>query len=236
MEGTMITVRRATDRGRSQMDWLDSRHTFSFADYMDPKSMGFGKLRVINDDRVAAGRGFGRHPHRDMEILSYVLEGSLKHADSMGTGSVIRPGDVQRMTAGTGVLHSEQNGSDAEPVHFLQIWIEPERRGLEPGYEQKRFEDAEKRGKLRLVASRDGRDGSVTVHQDVSLYAGVFEAGERAELSLSPGRRAWVQVARGEVVVNGEALREGDGAAIEGEAKVSVEGRGPGEVLVFDLA
>jgi redox-sensitive bicupin YhaK (pirin superfamily) len=235
----MITVRKASERGRSRTDWLNSQHTFSFADYVDPKQMGFGKLRVINDDVVAAGRGFGRHPHRDMEILSYVLEGSLRHDDSMGNGSVIRPGDVQRMTAGTGVLHSEANPSADERVHFLQIWIEPDRRGLPPGYEQKRFEETERRGVLRLVASRDGREGSVTVHQDVSLYGGLFGPGQRAEVALGKGRRAWVQVARGAVTVNGVVLGEGDGAAIEQESQITVEGREgsqEGEVLVFDLA
>ncbi len=234
----MITVRNASERGRSRTDWLNSQHTFSFADYTDPKHMGFGKLRVINDDVVAPARGFGRHPHRDMEILSYVLEGSLRHDDSMGNGSVIRPGDVQRMTAGTGVLHSEANPSADERVHFLQIWIEPERRGLPPGYEQKRFDEAERRGALRLVASRDGREGSVTVHQDVSLYSGIFGSGQRAEVALGKGRRAWVQVARGGATVNGVTLAEGDGAAIEEEARVTVEGREGsqvGEVLVFDL-
>jgi redox-sensitive bicupin YhaK (pirin superfamily) len=235
----MITVRKASDRGESRTDWLDSKHTFSFADYVDPRQMGFGRLRVINDDRVEPAHGFGRHPHRDMEILSYVLEGSLRHDDSMGNGSVIRPGDVQRMTAGTGVLHSERNPSADERVHFLQIWIEPERRGLEPGYEEKRFEESERSGVLRLVASRDGREGSVTVHQDLSLYSGLLGAGQRAVLQLAAGRRAWVEVARGSVVVNGVALAEGDGASVEKESQLTVEGSGGGpvaEVLVFDLA
>jgi quercetin 2,3-dioxygenase len=235
----MIVVRKASDRGRSQTGWLDSRHTFSFADYADPRHMGFGKLRVVNDDVVAPAHGFGRHPHRDMEIISYVLEGSVEHKDSMGNGSVIRPGDVQRMSAGTGVLHSEANPSATEPAHFLQIWIEPERRGMPPGYEQKTFAESARKGVLRLVASRDGREGSVTVHQDVSLYAGLLGAGERAEVALAEGRRAWVQVARGEVTVNGTALGQGDGAAIEAESRVTVEGRGSGkdsEVLLFDMA
>jgi redox-sensitive bicupin YhaK (pirin superfamily) len=234
----MITVRKAADRGRSHTDWLDSKHTFSFADYVDPKQMGFGKLRVINDDVVSPARGFGRHPHRDMEILSYVLEGSLEHKDSMGNGSVIRPGDVQRMSAGTGVLHSEANASAADRVHFLQIWIEPDQRGLPPGYEQKRFEESDRRGVLRLVASRDGREGSVTVHQDVSLFAGILGPGQHAELTLAEGRRAWVQVARGAVTVNGTALGEGDGAALAGETRLTVENDGAStdsEVLVFDL-
>jgi redox-sensitive bicupin YhaK (pirin superfamily) len=235
----MITVRKASERGQSRTDWLNSQHTFSFADYVDPKHMGFGKLRVINDDIVAPARGFGRHPHRDMEILSYVLEGSLRHDDSMGNGSVIRPGDVQRMTAGTGVLHSEANPSADERVHFLQIWIEPDRRGLPPGYEQKRFEATERRGVLRLVASHDGREGSVTVHQDLSLYSGVFGPGQHAELTLGQGRRAWVQVARGAVTLNGVALAEGDGAALEQESHLTLaakEGSPEAEVLVFDLA
>jgi redox-sensitive bicupin YhaK (pirin superfamily) len=232
----MITVRKAEERGRSRTDWLDSRHSFSFADYVDPRQMGFGKLRVINDDRVAAGRGFGRHPHRDMEILSYVLEGQLEHGDNMGNGSIIRPGDVQRMTAGTGVVHSEANPSKDDGVHFLQIWIEPERRGLQPGYEQKTFPPEERRGKLRLVASRDGREGSVTIHQDASLYAGLLAEGDTAKVEVAPGRRLWVQVAKGSVKVDGQVLGTGDGAAIEGQTQVTVEGRDAGEVLVFDLA
>jgi hypothetical protein len=217
---------------------LDTHFTFSFANYFDPKHEQFRTLRVLNDDRVGPGAGFPAHPHRDMEIVTYVLEGGLEHRDSMGNGSVIRPGDVQRMTAGTGVLHSEANPSADERVHFLQIWIEPERRGLPPGYEQKRFDEAERRGALRLVASRDGREGSVTVHQDVSLYSGVFGPGQRAEVALGKGRRAWVQVARGGATVNGVTLAEGDGAAIEEEARITVEGREgsqEGEVLVFDL-
>jgi redox-sensitive bicupin YhaK (pirin superfamily) len=232
----MIRVRKAAERGRSKTDWLDSRHTFSFADYFDPRHVSFGKLRVINDDVVAGGSGFGRHPHRDMEILSYVLEGELEHGDSMGNGSVIRPGDVQRMSAGTGVVHSEANHSKTGRVRFLQIWIEPERRGLPPGYEQKSFSEDERRGALRLVASREGRDGSVTVHQDVSLYTGLLDAGQKASVDLAPGRRAWVQVAKGAVAVDGQELAEGDGAAIEGETRVTVEGRDASEVLVFDLA
>jgi len=232
----MVTVRKASDRGRSQTDWLDSRHTFSFADYVDPSHMGFGPLRVINEDVVAPGRGFGRHPHRDMEILSYVLEGALQHADSMGTGSIIRPGDVQRMSAGTGVMHSERNHSPSEPVHFMQIWIEPDRRGLPPGYEQKRFDDRA-RNALRLIVSRDGRDGSVTVHQDASLYVGAFDPGATIKLGLTPGRRAWVQVLAGDVAVNGVSLARGDGGATEGETSLAIAGgREPSEVLVFDLA
>jgi redox-sensitive bicupin YhaK (pirin superfamily) len=231
----MINVRRAEDRGKSNLGWLDSRHTFSFADYYDPRQLGFSTLRVINDDRVAPGRGFGTHPHRDMEIISYVLEGAIEHKDSMGTGSTIRPGDVQRMSAGTGVLHSEFNPSKTEPVHFLQIWILPEQSGLTPSYEQRKFPDEETKGKLRLIASREGRDGSVTVHQDMRLFAGKLNPGERADLELSTGRRAWVQIARGEVKVNDQALHEGDGAAVEREKTLAVVATAPAEVLVFDL-
>jgi len=232
----MILRRPAEERGRGNLGWLDSRHTFSFADYHDPAHMGFRALRVINEDRVQPGRGFGTHPHRDMEIISYVLDGELGHKDSMGTGSVIRPGDVQRMSAGTGVLHSEMNPSPTRPVHFLQIWLMPERRGLPPQYEQKRFELEEKRGRLRLVASRDGRQDSVTVNQDVDLYAGVFEPGEGARLELRPGRHAWIQVARGEVTVNGETLHQGDGAAVSDEAALDIASTADAEILVFDLA
>ena len=232
----MMTLRPAAERGHADHGWLDSHHTFSFADYYDPRHMGFRTLRVINDDRVAPGKGFGTHPHRDMEIISYVLEGSLQHRDSMGNGSVIVPGDVQRMSAGTGVTHSEFNGSKAELVHFLQIWILPERAGIVPGYEQKRFEAAEKRGRFRLVASREGRDGSVSLHQDVALYAGLFDAGEGATLPIAAGRCAWVHVARGRARVNGRELGEGDGAALRDEAAVVVEGVADAEVLVFDLA
>jgi quercetin 2,3-dioxygenase len=234
----MITIRRAEDRGHAHHGWLDSRHTFSFADYHDEEHMGFRALRVINEDRVAPGQGFGTHGHRDMEIISYVLEGALGHKDSMGTGSSIRPGEVQRMSAGTGVLHSEMNASRDEPVHFLQIWILPDRGGHAPSYEQKAFPEADRRGKLRLVASPDGLDGSLRIHQDARLYVGLLGPGERASHPLAPGRAAWVQVARGEATVNGQALRAGDGAAIEGEAAVEVAGGGTGvaDVLVFDLA
>jgi redox-sensitive bicupin YhaK (pirin superfamily) len=232
----MIRRRPAEERGRGNLGWLDSRHTFSFADYHDPAHMGFRALRVINEDRVQPGRGFGTHPHRDMEIISYVLDGELGHKDSMGTGSVIRPGDVQRMSAGTGVLHSEMNPSPTRPVHFLQIWLMPERRGLPPQYEQKRFEVEEKRGRLRLVASPDGRQDSVTVNQDVDLYAGVFKPGEGVRLELRPGRHAWIQVARGEVTVNGETLHQGDGAAVSDEAALDIASTADAEILVFDLA
>jgi redox-sensitive bicupin YhaK (pirin superfamily) len=231
----MITLRPASARGHADHGWLDTRHTFSFADYFDPRHMGFRALRVINEDRVQPAQGFGMHPHRDMEIVSYVLEGGIQHKDSMGNGSVIRPGDVQRMSAGTGVLHSEFNASRSELVHFLQIWLLPSARGIEPGYEQKAFSEADKRGNLRLVASPDGREGSVTIHSDAAIYAGVFGAGESAEHALSPGRHAWVHVARGKARVNGHDLGPGDGAAFSDEASVRVEGIEGGEVLVFDL-
>ncbi|MET0283297.1 MAG: pirin family protein [Polyangiales bacterium] len=229
----MITVRPATDRGHADHGWLDTYHTFSFADYFDPRHMGFRALRVINDDKVAAGRGFGTHPHRDMEIITYVLEGAVRHNDSMGTGSVIRPGEVQRMSAGTGVAHSEYNASDKELLHLLQIWIQPKQRGIPPSYEQKAFPRAEKQGKLRVVASPDGREGSVTIHADATVYAGLFEHGEQAE--HRPEGHAWVHVARGTVSVNGKTLSAGDGAAIEDE-NVRIEGIDAAEVLVFDLA
>src|SRR5919206_3542495 len=213
----MITIRRAGERGHADHGWLDTWHTFSFADYYDPAHMGFRALRVINEDRVQPGQGFGTHGHREMEIVTYVLEGELGHRDSIGHGSTIRPGEVQRMTAGTGVLHSEMNASRDQPVHFLQIWILPDRAGHAPSYEQKAFPEGERRGKLRLVAAPDGSDGSVRIHQDARLYLGLLGPGERASHPLAPGRAAWVQVARGEATVNGQALRAGDGAAIEGE-------------------
>ena len=232
----MLSIRRAEDRGPSKTGWLDSKHTFSFGHYQDPAQMGFGPLRVINEDRVIPGAGFDTHAHRDMEIISYVLEGALEHKDSIGTGSVIRPGEVQRMSAGTGVRHSEFNASETDPVHFLQIWILPEREGLTPSYEQKAFPEMEKRGRLRLVGSRDGRDGSVIIHQDADLYAGHFDAGEGASFDLRPGRGAWVQVARGAISLNGEPLAAGDGAAIKDVDTIEIEGREDAEVLVFDLA
>ena len=231
----MITKRPARARGHAQHGWLDSWHSFSFAEYYDPAHMGFRNLRVINEDRVAPGRGFDRHSHRDMEIISYVLEGSLEHRDSIGTGSVIRPGDVQRMSAGSGVAHSEFNASRSDPVHFLQIWLLPAARGITPSYEQKTFPPAEKRGRLRVVASPDGRDGSVTLHTDAVLYAGLFEQDEGAKLLLAPGRNAWVQVARGQVKANGELLSAGDGAALTEETGLWLEGVDAAEVLVFDL-
>jgi quercetin 2,3-dioxygenase len=235
MGPVMITQRPADSRGHADHGWLDSHHTFSFADYYDPAHMGFRNLRVINEDRVQPGRGFGTHPHRDMEILSYVLDGGLEHRDSMGTGSVIRPGDVQVMSAGTGVSHSEFNASSTDPVHFLQIWLLPERRGLKPGYQQRSFGTEEKDGRLRLVASPDGRDDSVTIHTDASVYAGVFAAGQRAEHPLASGRHAWVHVARGSARVNGRDLKAGDALALSNEPAVTVEGTSGGEVLVFDL-
>jgi len=227
----MIRVRRAEDRGHFDHGWLNTYHTFSFADYHDPSFMGFRSLRVINEDRVEPGRGFGTHGHRDMEIISYVLEGELGHGDSMGTGSVIRPGEVQRMSAGTGVMHSEKNAS-AMPVHFLQIWILPERHGITPSYEQKAFPAAERENRLRLVASHDGRDGSLTIHQDVDLYTATL-ADASVTFDFRPDRYGWLQVARGAVTVNGEELRAGDGAAIEKESQVTIAG--DGEVLLFDL-
>jgi redox-sensitive bicupin YhaK (pirin superfamily) len=229
-------IRRAADRGRADFGWLDSRHSFSFGHYYDPAHMGFGPLRVINDDRVAGGGGFPTHPHDDMEIVSYVLEGALRHRDSLGTGSVIRPGDVQRMSAGTGIRHSEFNASASEPVHFLQIWIIPESDGLAPSYEQKFFADEEKRGRLRLVASRDGRDGSVTVHADVDLYATVLGEGDAVSHELAAGRGAWLQVASGTVKFGDEILGEGDGVAITSSGPLRLEGVDEAEVLVFDMA
>jgi hypothetical protein len=232
----MMIVRPAGERGHAQHGWLDSHHTFSFADYYDPDHMGFRALRVINDDRVEGGQGFGAHPHRDMEIISYVLEGALEHKDSMGTGSVIRPGDVQRMSAGRGVTHSEYNASKTELAHFLQIWLVPAERGIQPSYEQKTFTDADKRGRLRVVASPDAREGSVAIHTDVVLYAGLLDKDEAAEVRLGKGRHAWVHVARGTVRVNGSELGAGDGAALSEESLVRVEGVDDGELLVFDLA
>ena len=257
----MITIRRSEDRGAADHGWLDSKHTFSFAGYHDPKHMGFRSLRVLNEDRVAAGGGFPTHGHREMEILSYVIEGALSHKDSLGTGSTLRPGDVQRMTAGTGVHHSEENASRDEGVHFLQIWILPETPRLAPGYEQKHFDESQRRSQLRLVGSRDGREGSITIHQDLSLFASLLEANERVEHTLTSGRHAWVQLVRGTITVNGETLRGGDAAAISTgvpgspgrhnyiasaprttpveistESKVVIESTTPSELLLFDLA
>ena len=232
----MITVRRGDARGHANHGWLDSRHTFSFADYHDPREMGFGSLRVINEDRVQPGRGFGTHPHRDMEIISYVLEGALEHKDSLGTGSVIRPGDVQRMSAGTGVLHSEYNPSQREPVHFLQIWIEPNERGVKPSYEQKTFSADDKRGRLRLVASPDGADGSVSIHQDARVYAALLDGDKALTYAVPEGHRAYVHVARGSVQVNGQQLDAGDGAKIAAEAQLRFANGRQAELLLFDLA
>jgi redox-sensitive bicupin YhaK (pirin superfamily) len=231
-DDAMITIRPSKERGHFNHGWLDTYHTFSFADYHDPKQMGFRTLRVINDDRVAPGMGFGRHPHRDMEIITYVLAGSLEHRDSMGNGSVIRPGDVQRMSAGTGVLHSERNPSDDEPLHLLQIWLLPEQRGIRPGYEQKSFSVAERTGALRLVASPAGEDGAVTIHQDVRLYAGILE-GQTVTHTFGKDRHGWLHVATGTAELNGLPLVAGDGAAISGEDSVTIGGHG--EVLLFDL-
>ena len=231
----MLNIRRAGERGKSNFNWLDSKHTFSFASYYDPQHMGHGPLRVINDDRVAPGGGFATHPHRDMEIVSYVLEGALEHKDSMGNGSVIRPGDVQRMSAGTGVTHSEYNHSRENPVHFLQIWFLPERAGLEPGYEQKHYPESDKRGRFRLVASRTGTDGSVRLNQDVNMMVGLFDGEESASLDIAPERTAWLHVACGDVRVNGELLRAGDGASVEGGGQVEFSDGDGAEVIVFDM-
>ncbi|MBK6982788.1 MAG: pirin family protein [Betaproteobacteria bacterium] len=232
----MMTLRRSEDRGLADHGWLKSFHSFSFADYHDPAHMGFGALRVINEDRVQPGMGFGTHGHRDMEIVSYVLEGELEHKDSLGNGSVIRPGDVQRMSAGTGVRHSEFNHAANETTHFLQIWIEPAQRGIDPGYEEKHFGAEAKRGRLRLIASPDGRDGSVTLHQDALVFASLFDGAETAVHALATGRRAYVHVARGEITVNGQALRAGDALKASGEREIRLsEGKGA-EVLLFDLA
>jgi redox-sensitive bicupin YhaK (pirin superfamily) len=231
----MLQIRRSADRGYADHGWLRSFHTFSFADYHDPRHMGFGALRVINEDRVQPGMGFGTHGHRDMEIISYVLEGALAHKDSMGNGSVIRPGDVQRMSAGKGVTHSEFNDSRSDLVHFLQIWIEPNVTGIAPGYEEKHFDRESKRGRLRLVASADGSDGSVKIHQDANVYATCLEGPDRASLDIAPGRRAWVHVARGKVTANGEALDTGDALGASGVPCLTLEKGEGAEVLLFDL-
>jgi len=232
----MITVRRAEDRGYADHGWLKSHHSFSFADYHDPAHMGFGNLRVINEDRIAPGTGFGTHGHRDMEIVSYVIDGALAHRDNMGNGTAIVPGEVQRMSAGRGVMHSEYNHAQASTTHFLQIWILPRERGIEPGYEQKAFADPLKRGRLCLVASEDGRQGSVTIHADAAMHAGLFDAGESAELALAPARLAYVHLVSGSLEVNGQLLNAGDALMLEGETRVEL-GNGQGaEVLVFDLA
>ena len=231
----MFSIRKAEDRGHANHGWLDSHHTFSFADYHDPREMGFGALRVINEDRVQAGMGFGTHGHRDMEIVSYVLEGALSHKDSMGTGSIIKPGDVQRMSAGTGVMHSEFNASQDELVHFLQIWIVPKFTGIKPGYEQKFFAPEDKRGRLRIVAAPDAREGAVAINQDACIYATLLEDDDQVTHALAAGRRAYVHVARGEVRVNGELLKAGDGAKISAMSDITLQAAGGGEALLFDL-
>ncbi|WP_280152426.1 pirin family protein [Piscinibacter sp. XHJ-5] len=232
----MITLRKSSDRGFADHGWLKSYHSFSFADYHDPRHMGFGNLRVINEDRIAPGTGFGTHGHRDMEIVSYVLEGALAHKDSMGNGTTIQPGDVQRMSAGRGVMHSEFNHAPNDTTHFLQIWILPDRQGVTPGYEQKHFDDATKRGVLRLVASADGREGSVSLHADASIYAGLFDGDESAALALSPSRKTYLHVARGSVEANGRPLSAGDAALLVDEPKLEVRNGRGAEVIVFDLA
>lgn len=231
----MIELRKSAERGHAQHGWLDSFHSFSFADYYDPDHMGFGPLRVINEDRIAPDTGFGTHGHQNMEIITYVLDGELAHKDSMGTGSVIRPGDVQRMSAGRGVQHSEFNPSTQNPTHLLQIWIQPNQAGMAPSYEEKKYSRAEKDGRLRLVASPDGADGSTRIHQDARLYAGLFDATQGAQLTLAPGRLAYVHVARGAVSVNGQRLNTGDAAKLSGEAEVRIDAGEQAEVLLFDL-
>jgi len=231
----MMTLRRSEDRGHAEHGWLSSRHTFSFAGYNDPRHMGFGPLRVINEDKVIGGQGFGTHGHRDMEIISYVLQGALEHRDSMGNGSVLRPGDVQRMSAGTGVQHSEFNHSPSERVHFLQIWVFPDKNGHAPGYEEKHFDDASKRGQLRLVVSPDGRDGSLHMNQDAFLYSALVDGAERVEHAYAPDRRGFVHVARGTLRVNGELLNAGDAVSIEQVERIVLDGGVDAEVLLFDL-
>lgn len=232
----MITVKKSEARGHANRGWLDSYHTFSFADYYDRNSMNFRSLRVINEDVISPGKGFGTHGHRDMEIITYVLEGALEHKDSLGTGAAIKPGEVQRMSAGTGIQHSEFNHSQTEPVHLLQIWLLPDTNDLQPSYEQREFPLAERRGQLRLVAARDARDGSVKVHQDVDLYAAVLDKKSRVSHTLQPNRHAWVQVARGAVLLNGLSLGKGDGAAVSDEAELVIEAAEDAEFLLFDLA
>ena len=232
----MLTLRKAQDRGYADHGWLKSFHSFSFADYFDPAQMGVGNLRVINEDRIAPGTGVGSHSHRDMEIVSVVLEGALGHKDSIGNGASIVPGEVQRMSAGTGIAHSEFNHAADRITHFLQIWLLPNRQGIEPGYEQKAFADADKRGRLRLVASPDGRDGSVTIHADASMYAGLIDGAERAELALDPTRLGYVHAVRGQLSVNGQALQAGDAARLDGESRVVLDRGRDAEVILFDLA
>jgi len=232
----MITLRKSVERGFADHGWLKSFHSFSFADYHDPAHMGFGNLRVINEDRIAPGTGFGAHGHRDMEIVSYVLEGALAHKDNIGNGTAIRPGDVQRMSAGRGVMHSEFNHAPQETTHFLQVWILPDETGIAPGYEQKHFDADSKRGTLRLVASPDGHDGSVQLHADATMYAGLFDGTEAAQLALDPARKAYVHVARGSVQANGKALSAGDALMLEGETRLDIGHGRDAEVIVFDLS
>lgn len=231
----MFDIIQSETRGAADHGWLRAKHTFSFADYYNPERVEFGSLRVINEDRIAPGKGFGTHPHRDMEIITYIIDGVIEHKDSMGNGTTITPGEVQRMTAGTGVLHSEFNHSQEQELHLLQIWIYPEKNGLEPGYEQTRFTREEKLNRLRLVGSRDGRDGSVTIHQDVNLYSSILEAGNEVTLDLANDRKVFVQVVHGDIAVNGQPLAAGDGAQIEGERTLQIEARGEAEFLVFDM-
>lgn len=232
----MIRIRRADERGHLNHGWLDTYHTFSFGQYYDPEHMGFRSLRVMNEDYVAAGKGFGTHPHRDMEIVTYVLEGALEHKDSMGNGEVLRPGEFQRMSAGTGITHSEFNPSATESVHLYQIWLLPERKGIEPSYEQKKFSDEEMRNQLRLVASRDQQAGSLLIHQDARIYLARLDQGQTVTHSLSPGRHAWLQVLRGDVLLNGENLATSDGAAVSEEAELTIQAGAEAEIMLFDLA
>ena len=231
----MMKIREAGDRGHFNFGWLDTYHTFSFGEYHDPQQMGFRSLRVMNEDRVQPGQGFGTHPHRDMEIITYVLEGALEHKDSIGNGSVIRPGEVQRMSAGTGVTHSEYNPSQEEWVHLFQIWILPEKKGMPPSYEQKKYPDKEKKGQFRLIASRKGRDGSVTIHQDAELYAALLDPGQEVHYQLPPGRHAWLQVARGAVSVNGKRLHQSDGVSVSDEDFLRITAKEKAEFLLFNL-
>lgn len=231
----MSEIRHSNERGHADFGWLNSRHSFSFGHYHDPRHMGFGALRVINEDHVSPGAGFDTHGHKDMEIISYVLGGALEHKDSIGTGSVIRPGDLQRMSAGSGIRHSEFNHSKSAPVHFLQIWIVPEREGLEPGYEQKTFPADERHGRLRLLGSRDGREGSVTIHQDVDLYGALLQAGDEAGIELRPSRRAWIQVAKGTITANGQRLEAGDGLGLTDPGEIAIKAAESSEFLLFDL-
>lgn len=231
----MITLRPSNERGHANHGWLDSYHTFSFANYYDPNHMGFRALRVINEDRVQPGRGFGTHGHRDMEIITYVLEGAVEHKDSLGNGAIVTPGEVQRMSAGTGIMHSEFNPSQTEPVHFLQIWILPDQQGLQPSYEQRAFELEQRQGKLRLIAAKDGRDGAVTIHQDVDLYSAVLQPGDRVSHQLQPNRYGWLQVAQGAASLNGYALKAGDGVAVSQAESLNINTDSGAEILLFDL-